>query len=523
LKSILHIANRGLRTSEPMPMGRASAVIVLTALLCACSSGSSWRSSSAMGPDGRARVSRSSQDVAQPAATSSPSSTRGASTAAAAAPPAAADGMGSDSTSVSGSDAQQDATSGAGDQLGTGTQQDEATDVRAYTEPEPSTASEAAADASDGTAGSDAMGAGGETQAAGAGSDTQAAGAEGDTQAAGAEGDTQGAGAEGDTQGADAGSSATAADGATGDGRSGADASAATGAGAGGAAADSSDAAAGAGAAGADPAQADGAGATASGVDAASGSANASGAGGDSAAGASSASGADTGADGQNASAEASTGAGGADAATMSPGEQDAGTGLDNAAASAAAEPLPGAGAGIGDANAGAGDAAAAAEQHDIVGMVEAPGEKASSQEMVMPQTLGGMLPLTIGVDGEGEFDFDRAVLRDDVKTLLDQLARKLQEAEFDTLEIVGHTDRIGTEEYNQYLSERRAWAVARYLVKQGVPVTKLRVVGKGMYQPLTDTDECVGLDRQQLIACVQKDRRVEISASIRRTDVDIR
>jgi outer membrane protein OmpA-like peptidoglycan-associated protein len=488
-----------------MPMGRASAVIVLTALLCACSSGSSWRSSSAMGPDGRARVSRSSQDVAQPAATSSPSSTRGASTAAAAAPPAAADGMGSDSTSVSGSDAQQDATSGAGDQLGTGTQQDEATDVRAYTEPEPSTASEAAADASDGTAGSDAMGAGGETQAAGAGSDTQAAGAGGDT------------------QGADAGSSATAADGATGDGRSGADASAATGAGAGGAAADSSDAAAGAGAAGADPAQADGAGATASGVDAASGSANASGAGGDSAAGASSASGADTGADGQNASAEASTGAGGADAATMSPGEQDAGTGLDNAAASAAAEPLPGAGAGIGDANAGAGDAAAAAEQHDIVGMVEAPGEKASSQEMVMPQTLGGMLPLTIGVDGEGEFDFDRAVLRDDVKTLLDQLARKLQEAEFDTLEIVGHTDRIGTEEYNQYLSERRAWAVARYLVKQGVPVTKLRVVGKGMYQPLTDTDECVGLDRQQLIACVQKDRRVEISASIRRTDVDIR
>jgi outer membrane protein OmpA-like peptidoglycan-associated protein len=505
LKSILHIANRGLRTSEPMPMGRASAVIVLTALLCACSSGSSWRSSSAMGPDGRARVSRSSQDVAQPAATSSPSSTRGASTAAAAAPPAAADGMGSDSTSVSGSDAQQDATSGAGDQLGTGTQQDEATDVRAYTEPEPSTASEAAADASDGTAGSDAMGAGGETQAAGAGSDTQAAGAGGDT------------------QGADAGSSATAADGATGDGRSGADASATTGAGAGGAAADSSDAAAGAGAAGADPAQADDAGATASGVDAASGSANASGAGGDSAAGASSASGADTGADGQNASAEASTGAGGADAATMSPGEQDAGTGLDNAAASAAAEPLPGAGAGIGDANAGAGDAAAAAEQHDIVGMVEAPGEKASSQEMVMPQTLGGMLPLTIGVDGEGEFDFDRAVLRDDVKTLLDQLARKLQEAEFDTLEIVGHTDRIGTEEYNQYLSERRAWAVARYLVKQGVPVTKLRVVGKGMYQPLTDTDECVGLDRQQLIACVQKDRRVEISASIRRTDVDIR
>jgi OOP family OmpA-OmpF porin len=196
---------------------------------------------------------------------------------------------------------------------------------------------------------------------------------------------------------------------------------------------------------------------------------------------------------------------------------------LDNGSSSAPAEAAPDTGAGIGEASAGAGEASAATEQPEIVGMVEAPGEKASSHEMVTPQTLGGMLPLTIGVDGEGEFDFDKAVLREDTKVLLDQLAAKLKEAEFDTLEIVGHADRIGTEEYNQYLSERRAWAVARYLVKQGVPVTKLRVVGKGMYQPLTKADECVGLDRQQLIACVQKDRRVEISASIRRTDVDIR
>lgn len=157
-----------------------------------------------------------------------------------------------------------------------------------------------------------------------------------------------------------------------------------------------------------------------------------------------------------------------------------------------------------------------------IVGLVEAPGKKATSTEQVIPQTLGGMLPMTVGVDGEGEFDFDKAILRQHVKGLLDGLAFKLKEADYDRLEIVGHTDRIGTDDYNQYLSERRAWAVARYLVKQGVPVTKMRVEGKGMNEPVTHSNECAALSRDELITCLQKDRRVVISASIRKTDVDV-
>jgi OOP family OmpA-OmpF porin len=156
--------------------------------------------------------------------------------------------------------------------------------------------------------------------------------------------------------------------------------------------------------------------------------------------------------------------------------------------------------------------------------MVDAPGKKATSTEIVIPQTLGGMLPLTLGVEGEGEFDFDRAVLRDQVKGVLDELTAKLKEAEYDRLEIVGHTDRIGTEQYNQYLSERRAWAVARYLVKQGVPVTKLSVLGRGMHEPVSTPNECSSnLTREQMISCLQKDRRVVISASIRKATVDVR
>jgi len=157
-----------------------------------------------------------------------------------------------------------------------------------------------------------------------------------------------------------------------------------------------------------------------------------------------------------------------------------------------------------------------------IVGLVETPGKKATPTETVIPQTLGGMLPLTVGVEGEGEFDFDKAVLRDQVRSVLDEVAARLKDAEYDRLEIVGHTDRIGTEVYNQYLSERRAWAVARYLIQQGVPVKKLAVEGRGMHEPLTTAGDCTDLSREATITCLQTDRRVVISASIRRVDVNV-
>ena len=166
----------------------------------------------------------------------------------------------------------------------------------------------------------------------------------------------------------------------------------------------------------------------------------------------------------------------------------------------------------------------AGAQDPVMVGVVEAPGKKATRNEEVIPLTLGGLLPMTLGVDGQGEFDFDAAVLRDQVKELLDMLVTRLKGAEYDRIEIVGHTDRIGAADYNQYLSERRAWAVARYLAKQGVPVSKMQVEGRGMHEPATGAHECdvAGNNRDQLIACLQKDRRVVISASIRKVDVNV-
>jgi outer membrane protein OmpA-like peptidoglycan-associated protein len=156
------------------------------------------------------------------------------------------------------------------------------------------------------------------------------------------------------------------------------------------------------------------------------------------------------------------------------------------------------------------------------MGSVGAPSNRATVEEEVTAQTLGGMLPLVVGVDEKGQFDFDQAVLRPQVKARLDELAAKLERADFDRLDIVGYADRIGTEEYNQQLSERRAWAVARYMMTKGVPLGKLKVEGLGQRNSIVAPGECEGLGRAELIVCYQKDRRVQLEASIRKTHVKV-
>jgi outer membrane protein OmpA-like peptidoglycan-associated protein len=182
-----------------------------------------------------------------------------------------------------------------------------------------------------------------------------------------------------------------------------------------------------------------------------------------------------------------------------------------------------GAGAGVAGDGSTAGDGVGGGDSATATaGVVEAPGSRVHIEEEVTPQTLGGLLPLTVGVDEAGQFDFDQAVLRPEVKGLLDELATRLRDAEWDRLDIVGYTDRIGTPDYNLHLSEQRAWAVARYLTDQGIPVYKMKVKGRGEADSLVGAEACRDLDREELIACLQKDRRVQIEASIRKTQAKL-
>jgi len=163
-------------------------------------------------------------------------------------------------------------------------------------------------------------------------------------------------------------------------------------------------------------------------------------------------------------------------------------------------------------------DAMDADEDSDTrIAAVEVANGKVEVNEEYQPLTLGGALPVVLGVNEEGRFDFDQYALREEVKAILNGLAETLKTAEYDRLEIFGYADRIGAVDYNRRLSELRAYAVAQYLMRKGVPEHKIRYEGRGDKNPLTQVDECQGLSREELITCLQKDRRVEIEASIHR------
>jgi outer membrane protein OmpA-like peptidoglycan-associated protein len=151
------------------------------------------------------------------------------------------------------------------------------------------------------------------------------------------------------------------------------------------------------------------------------------------------------------------------------------------------------------------------------VAAVEVTKGKVQVNEDYQPLTLGGALPVVLGVNEEGRFDFDQYALRPEVRAVLDSLSDTLRTAEYDRLDILGYTDRIGAADYNRRLSELRAYAVAQYLIRRGVPEYKIRYEGRGDADPVTRTGECQGLGREELIPCLQKDRRVEIEASIHR------
>jgi OOP family OmpA-OmpF porin len=72
-----------------------------------------------------------------------------------------------------------------------------------------------------------------------------------------------------------------------------------------------------------------------------------------------------------------------------------------------------------------------------------------------------------------------------------------------------GHTDRIGSSQYNQKLSERRAETVKAYLISKGTDASKIETYGFGKTTPVKSCPD--QKDRKALIACLQPNRRVEV------------
>jgi len=109
-------------------------------------------------------------------------------------------------------------------------------------------------------------------------------------------------------------------------------------------------------------------------------------------------------------------------------------------------------------------------------------------------------------------FDFDKAILKPEGQAVLDrEIVSRIKEVQkLELVLVTGHTDRLGSQQYNQKLSERRAAAVAAYLAAKGVAKDKIETLGMGKTQPVPGV-VCEQKNRKALIACLQPHRRVEV------------
>ncbi len=90
-----------------------------------------------------------------------------------------------------------------------------------------------------------------------------------------------------------------------------------------------------------------------------------------------------------------------------------------------------------------------------------------------------------ITIQAEALFDFDKSVLKPDGKKSIDDAVAKMNQVDVQMVIATGHTDSVGTDAYNQKLSERRATTVKEYMVSKGIAAAKITTLGKGETQPV--------------------------------------
>ena len=131
--------------------------------------------------------------------------------------------------------------------------------------------------------------------------------------------------------------------------------------------------------------------------------------------------------------------------------------------------------------------------------------EKNLGQEIQSGQARVEKLPndvVRITMTSQTAFETDSSAIKPGFHSTMDKLADVMVRYGKTTLTIVGHTDNVGTNQYNQQLSERRAHSVAQYLESRRVDAMRLATAGKGETQPAASNSSESGR---------QANRRVEI------------
>jgi OOP family OmpA-OmpF porin len=119
--------------------------------------------------------------------------------------------------------------------------------------------------------------------------------------------------------------------------------------------------------------------------------------------------------------------------------------------------------------------------------------------------------PALVNLSSRELFEFNKATLTSEAKAKLDaEVVAKLKDVgDVRYINVNGHADRIGTAQYNQQLSEKRAEAVRAYLLSRGVDASKVETFGFGKTTPVKSCPD--QKDRNALIECLAPNRRVEV------------
>lgn len=147
---------------------------------------------------------------------------------------------------------------------------------------------------------------------------------------------------------------------------------------------------------------------------------------------------------------------------------------------------------------------------------VRAPDERNVAQAEESKARPVTMLPMTVTLEADPLFEFDKDAIGAEARKKLDQLIQQLKGIPYGEVITLGFADPIGAHAYNQKLSERRASSVERYLVSNGIPADKIRVEARGETEEFANYKSCKGQaqGRQKLIDCLQPDRRVEVTVT---------
>jgi len=120
----------------------------------------------------------------------------------------------------------------------------------------------------------------------------------------------------------------------------------------------------------------------------------------------------------------------------------------------------------------------------------------------------------TVTFDANILFDSDKSTLRPLGRDKLDQFAKLISGLESQNILAIGYSDRMGTHEANQILSQQRVDAVKAYLVGTGIAADRVQTSARGETRPTTVAGECKDANNTKNVACMQPDRHVFIEVS---------